>query len=81
MLPLLLLLLLGSHLALRKQAICCCIGEHTADVRPPSRRLPQWGPMIFTLGLAIALSVGAQTASKTFSVRVLPVYAGAAKPC
>lgn len=27
-----------------------------------------WGPMIFTLGLAIALSIGAQTASKTFSV-------------
>lgn len=27
-----------------------------------------WGPMIFTLGLAITLSVGAQTASKTFSV-------------
>jgi hypothetical protein len=28
-----------------------------------------WGPMIFTLGLAIALSLGAATASKTFSVR------------
>ena len=28
-----------------------------------------WGPMIFTLGLAITLSMGAQTASKTFSVR------------
>lgn len=28
--------------------------------------------MIFTLGLAIALSVGAQTASKTFSVRGAP---------
>lgn len=28
-----------------------------------------WGPMIFVLGLAITLSLGAQTASKTFSVR------------
>lgn len=27
-----------------------------------------WGPMVFTLGLAIALSMGAQAASKTFSV-------------
>lgn len=27
-----------------------------------------WGPMIFTLGLATTLSLGAQTASKTFSV-------------
>lgn len=27
-----------------------------------------WGPMIFVLGLAITLSLGAATASKTFSV-------------
>ena len=27
-----------------------------------------WGPMIFVLGLAISLSIGAATASKTFSV-------------
>lgn len=31
-----------------------------------------WGPMIFVLGLAIALSLGAATASKTFSVGAAP---------
>lgn len=36
-----------------------------------------WGPMIFTLGLAIALSVGAQTASKTFSLVFALVSVGA----
>jgi hypothetical protein len=32
-----------------------------------------WGPMIFTLGLAIPLSIGAAKPSSTFSVRYLSV--------
>lgn len=36
-----------------------------------------WGPMIFVLGLAITLSLGAQTASKTFSLVFALVSVGA----
>jgi len=32
-----------------------------------------WGPMIFTLGLAIPLSIGAAKPSSTFSVRMLAI--------